>query len=235
MNEKLAVVTGGTKGIGRAIVEVFAKNNFSIATCARGEADLIQLKEAMGSTYQTKIHTFPADLAKREVIDEFLDFVGMIGKEIHVLINNTGVFVPGQIQDEEEGVLEKLMSTNIYSAYHITRGLMAKMKETPASHIFNICSTASITPYTSGASYCISKFALYGFSKVLREELKNDGVRVTSVLPGATLTPSWDGVEIPEGRIMEAKDIAESIWSAYSLSPQTVVEDILIRPQLGDL
>ena len=235
MSDKLAVVTGGTQGIGRAIVEIFIQNGFSVATCARNEEKLDLLKNEMEEKYEGKLHSFRADLSKKESVKEFLDFVRMIGKPIHVLVNNTGTFLPGQVQDEEEGLLEKLIETNLYSAYHVTRGLIPHLKKVKASSIFNICSTASITAYTNGGSYCISKFALYGFSKVLREEMKEHGVRVTSVLPGATMTPSWDGVDIPEGRIMEAKDIAESIWSAYQLSPQTVIEDLVVRPQLGDL
>jgi short-subunit dehydrogenase len=102
-------------------------------------------------------------------------------------------------------------------------------------HIFNLCSTASIMAYTNGGSYCISKFALYGLTKVLRAELREHDVRVTAVLPGATLTASWEGVNLPPERFMKSEDVAESIWSAYALSKHSVVEEILIRPQLGDL
>ena len=109
------------------------------------------------------------------------------------------------------------------------------MKKRKKGHIFNICSTASITAYTNGGSYCISKFAMYGMSKVLREELKADQIRVTSVMPGATFTASWEGVDLPEDRFMKPEDVAEMIFTTYQLSDRTVVEDLVIRPQLGDL
>jgi NADP-dependent 3-hydroxy acid dehydrogenase YdfG len=98
-----------------------------------------------------------------------------------------------------------------------------------------MCSTASITAYTNGGSYCISKFALYGLTKVLREELKPHHIKVTAILPGATLTTSWEGVNLPEERFMKPQDVAETIWSAYHLSPSAVIEEILMRPQLGDI
>jgi short-subunit dehydrogenase len=104
-----------------------------------------------------------------------------------------------------------------------------------SGHIFTICSTASITAYTAGGSYCISKFALLGFTKVLREETKLQGIKVTAILPGATLTPAWDGVELPESRFIPADDVASTIYSAYTMNPSTVLEEILIRPQLGDI
>ena len=90
-------------------------------------------------------------------------------------------------------------------------------------------------PYANGGSYCISKFALLGMSKVLREEMKEQNVRVTSILPGATLTASWEGVDLPEERFMKPGDIAESVWSAYQLSDRTVIEELVMRPQLGDI
>jgi short-subunit dehydrogenase len=98
-----------------------------------------------------------------------------------------------------------------------------------------MCSTASITAYTNGGSYCVSKFALYGLSKVLREELKPHGVKVTAILPGATYTASWEGVDLPPERFMKAEDVASAISNAYGMSPGAVAEEILIRPQLGDI
>jgi len=98
-----------------------------------------------------------------------------------------------------------------------------------------MCSIASITAYAHGGSYSVSKFGMLGFSKSLREELKPHGIRVISVLPGATFTRSWEGADVPEERMMPAEDIAELVWTACSLGPRTVVEEIVVRPHLGDL
>jgi len=89
--------------------------------------------------------------------------------------------------------------------------------------------------YSNGGSYAISKFAMLGFSKCLREELKKFRIRVTAVMPGATMTNSWAGSDLPDERFMPAEDIAETIFAAYSLSGRSVVEEIVIRPQLGDI
>ena len=109
------------------------------------------------------------------------------------------------------------------------------MKSSTKPHIFNMCSIASITAYPNGGSYGISKFALLGYTKVLRQELKEQNIKVTAIMPGATWSDSWAGVELPYERLMEAKDIAESVWAAYNLGKSAVVEEIVIRPQLGDL
>ncbi len=229
------VVTGGTKGIGRALVKLFATKNYEIITCARNENDLKQLKTEIELTSNTTIHIKSADLSKKSEVNAFSDFVLGITKEIKVIINNTGVFIPGSIQDEPEGNLELMMDTNLFSAYYLTRNLLPTMIAQKSGHIFSISSIAGITAYASGGSYSITKYAMQGFTKCLREEMKEKGIRVTAVLPGATLTASWEGVDLPESRFMKAEDVANSVWSAYSLSDSTVVEEIILRPQLGDI
>jgi short-subunit dehydrogenase len=92
-----------------------------------------------------------------------------------------------------------------------------------------------LNAYANGGAYSISKFALLGFSKNLREEMKPNGIKVTAVLPGATMSASWKGANIDPERIMVANDIATMVYAASQLSPQAVVEDIILRPQLGDL
>ncbi len=222
---KTIVVTGGTKGIGRAIVDKFAQEGFTVLTCARTEED----------NFPENVHFFKADMSKKSEVLAFADFVKGTVNQVDILVNNTGFFLPGQIHNEEEGTIEAMIETNLYSAYHLTRALVNEMITRKEGYIFNICSTASITAYTNGGSYCISKFAMLGMSKVLREELKPHYVRVTSILPGATLTNSWAGVELPAERFIAPEDIAQVVWTAYNLPDSTVLEEILLRPMLGDL
>jgi short-subunit dehydrogenase len=102
-------------------------------------------------------------------------------------------------------------------------------------HIFNICSIASQQAYANGGSYSISKFALLGFGKNLREELKPYNIKVTNVLPGAAYTDSWAASGIDENRLMAAADVANMVVAAAKLSPRACVEELVLRPQLGDL
>ncbi|MCY7351577.1 MAG: SDR family oxidoreductase [Cytophagaceae bacterium] len=232
----LIVVTGGTKGIGRAILERFAQGGFDGIVCARTDEALRQLETDFAEQFPAnRLQTFRADLAERAGIEALVGFVQNQNRPVDVLINNAGTFRPGQIHNEEEGTFEVVMATNIQSAYHLTRGLVGAMITRRQGYIVNICSTASITAYTNGGSYCISKYALLGLSRVLREELKTYGIKVTAVLPGATLTDSWAASDLPPERFMLPQDVAELVWTSYSLSPGAVVEEILMRPQLGDI
>lgn len=231
-----AIITGATKGLGRAIAESFAAEGLDLAVCARNAGDLLSMKQSFDRQFpDVRLLTFQADLSNKNETLAFANYVINNWGRMDVLVNNAGVFLPGEIHKEEDGILETLIETNLYSAYHLTRAVLPAMLPYASGHIFNMCSVASIIAYPNGGSYSISKFALLGFSKVLREELKDKGIRVTSILPGATWSDSWKGADLPLDRLMQASDIANAIVSAWKMSPSAVVEEIIIRPQLGDL
>lgn len=230
------VVTGGTKGIGRAIAERFAAEGNRIIVCARTQHELDSMQQHFKDNLPTAtLAAFKVDMSSKEETIAFGQAIINAGYTPDVLINNAGYFLPGSVYNEDEGSLEKMIAANLYSAYHFTRVLLPKMIEAKKGHIFNICSIASLQAYANGGAYSISKFALLGFSKNLREEMKPLGIKVTAVLPGATMTASWEGADIDPTRIMEVNDIAQMVFAASKLSAQAVVEDIVLRPQLGDL
>lgn len=230
------IITGATKGIGRAVAEKFAQAGYHLAVNARTESDLQDFKKEFARKYPAvNVLTRATDMSKKDEVVAFADFVKKEWERVDILVNNAGKYIPGNIVDEVEDALKDMIAANLYSAYHLTRALLPMMLGQKNGHIFNMCSVASLKAYPGGGSYSISKYALLGFSKNLREELKDKGIRVTSVMPGATWSASWAGVELPEERLMQASDIAEAIWSAHRMSRSAVVEDIVLRPQEGDL
>ncbi len=229
------IITGASKGIGRAIAEQFAAEGHHLYLCGRNAQTLNDTVQDLQSNYpHASIHAMAVDMAVAAEAVQFGAWCLGFGVP-DIVINNAGQFIPGSIKDEKEGVLETMMQVNVYSAYHLTKALLPAMITAKKGHIFNICSIASLHAYANGGSYSISKFALFGFSKNLREELKPEGIKVTAVCPGATLSASWDGFEVDHNRIMEANDIAKMIYASTQLSPQAVVEDIVMRPLYGDL
>ncbi len=229
------IVTGSSKGIGKAIAEKFAEEGNTVLLCARNEAALAEAASNISGKYShASIKTFVADLSQKSDVLAFATWCLQQGTPM-VLVNNAGVYLPGNASNEPEGHLEKMMNTNLYSAYHLTQALLPSMMEEGNGHIFNICSIASLQAYQGGGSYSISKFAMNGFSQNLRLELKETGIKVTAVFPGAVLTDSWGDFDNSAKRIMEASDVASMVLAASKLSAQAVVEEIVLRPQLGDL
>jgi short-subunit dehydrogenase len=229
------IVTGASKGIGKAIAEIFAVNGHDLFLCSRNEVTLYKTMEELVTRFPgVNIRAKAFDLGQKAQAIAFGNWcLGMCVPDI--LVNNAGLFEPGNVHDEPDGTLERQLATNLLSAYHVTRTIIPAMTKKASGHIFNICSIASLAAYPNGGAYSISKFALYGFSKNLREEMRTRGIKVTAVHPGAVMTDSWAGFDNSSKRIMEAEDIAKMVFAASQLSVQACVEEILIRPQLGDL
>jgi short-subunit dehydrogenase len=229
------VITGASQGIGFAIAAAFANAGYTLCLCSKTKANMDTAGNSLASKYpNATIHFTHADLSKKEQCTQFAQWCLDKGTPA-ILVNNAGFFSPGNIEDESDDALEQQMAVNLYSAYHTTRALLPAMLKMGKGHVFNICSIASLNAYAQGGSYSISKFALLGFSKNLRLELKDKGIKVTAVCPGAVYTNSWSGSGVDPNRIMESEDIAKMIFAAAHLSPQAVVEDIVMRPQKGDL
>lgn len=234
-NALTVIITGASRGIGKEIATLFAQAGYRLLLTARDEKRLQQTVQSLATTYPASvIHGKAVDLSLPQEATAFGRWCLTYG-EPDILINNAGQFLPGSLAEEPAGQLEQQLAVNLGSAYHLTRALLPDMVQRGTGHIFTICSIASLQPYAQGGSYSISKYALHGFTKNLREELKPTGVKVTGVYPGAVLTDSWGDFDNSSGRIMEPSDIAKMIFQAAHLSPQACVEDIVIRPRLGDL
>lgn len=229
------VITGASKGIGRAIAEIFAANGHDLFLCSRGEVALYKTMEELMIKYPAvAIKAKPADLSVKEAAQAFGNWCLSIAVP-DVLINNAGLFEPGSVNNEPDGLLESQLSVNLYSAYHLTRTILPAMMKRKTGHIFNMCSIASLHAYKNGGAYSISKYAMHGFTKNLREEMKEYYIKVTGIFPGAVMSDSWGNYDNSSKRIMEASDIAQLVYAASQLSAQACVEDIVVRPQLGDL
>jgi short-subunit dehydrogenase len=231
-----AVITGASRGIGKALAKMFALHGYDLFLCSKTERPLLDTIEELKAGFpNVNVDGKALDIGQKEKAVLFGEWVLNNAGSVDVLINNAGNFIQGDVSDEPDGALEEMLNANLFSAYHTTRTLLPKMKAQKSGYIFNMCSIASLAAYPGGGAYGISKFALLGFTRNLRAELKEHGIKVTAVVPGAVYTDSWKGSGVMQERIMEADDVAKVIFTATQLSPQAVVEDIVLRPQLGDL
>jgi NAD(P)-dependent dehydrogenase (short-subunit alcohol dehydrogenase family) len=230
------VLSGSSRGIGRAIALRFAREGFHVAFYASTAENVSLLDEelkAANSNIRTLAIT--CDAADALAVQAFGRQVLAAFRHVDVLVNNAGNFTPHNVSDAAEGDFERIMAVNLHSHYHLTRTLLPGIVRTGSGYIFNMCSTASLSAYPAGNIYAISKHAMLGFSRALRQELRTDRIRVSSIMPGATFTDSWADAGLPEERFMPAEDVAELVWQAYALNPRTVLEDIVLRPLEGDV
>jgi short-subunit dehydrogenase len=229
------IITGASRGLGKAIAKIFAENENDLFITSVNELRLnTTAKELMNQYPGIKIMAKPYDLSKKEQAQAFGQWCLKNGSP-DILVNNAGNFAGANVYNEEDGALEEMIETNLYSAYHLTRVIVPAMIGKRGGHIFNMSSIAGLKAYPAGGSYSISKFALRGFSVNLRDELKPYNIKVTTVFPGAAYTGSWASSGIDKKRFMESEDVAKMIYAASQLSPQACVEDIILRPQLGDI
>ncbi len=231
----LIVITGASQGIGQAIAERFAQEpGARVALLARTGHRLEEVAERCRS-FGAEALVCPCDVTDDESVHVQVGRILEWGGAPRALVNNAGLFRPGRLVDTRAAEFRAQVAVNLTSAFVVTRAFLDSMIRQQGGHIFFMASVASLRGYAGGAAYCAAKHGLLGLARVVREELKSHGIRVTSLLPGPVRTPSWNGTDFPDERFMAAADIAESVVDVFRLGNRTVVEEVLLRPQLGDL
>lgn len=228
------LITGATKGIGKAIAFKMAENGYNLALCARNINDLTQLKEEINHQYPAvDVFIKATDCAIKEEVYAFADAATAKYKQIDVLVNNVGIFNMGFILDEEDDALENDMKTNLYSAYYLYKKLAPIMRTYKSGHIFNMCSVASTTSIVNAGSYCVTKAALLSLNNIMRDEMMAHHVKVTAILPGATLTNSWEGTSVSPDEFIKPEDVALAVDQIMKMSFGANVDQIVIKPTHG--
>ncbi len=232
---KTILITGSTKGIGNAIARKFAANNYNLILIARSDKDLQDQKKLLLEEYQINILCISADLSEKKQVQKIVDQLNENKIEPNIIVNNLGVYEPSTIFTEDDLLMEKMMNINYYSGYYLTKALLGTMLQRNEGHIFSICSVANISPVKEAFAYTISKYAVYGFIKTLRESLVQTDIKTTAIIPGSTLTASWDGTTVEAERFIMAEDVADTLFLAANLSKGACLEEIIIRPQHGQV
>ncbi|RYF87819.1 MAG: SDR family oxidoreductase, partial [Chitinophagaceae bacterium] len=147
-----------------------------------------------------------------------------------ILVNNAGIFLPGNIMSEDPINFEDQFSVNVQAAYTCVRHIGRLMAARGSGHIFNITSIAGMANNTTGGSYAVTKAAMLSLNNVTRQELSKHGVKVTAIVPGPTRTDSWEGTTLPESAFVRPDDIAEMLVSTLRMSKYANVDEIVIRP-----
>jgi len=236
MKTPVVLITGASQGIGEAIARVFAREvrGVRLALVARSEKNLQRVARACAKAGATA-EIFVCDVAEEAPVAAMSAAVERRFGSVDVLVNNAGKFGAAPFLTTSVEQFDRMIGANLRSAFLVTRALLPAMVLRGRGDVFFMSSIAGLAAYPGGAGYCAAKFGVTGLAKVLRAETKATGVRVCCVYPGATQSPSWDGSGVAGERMMPAADAARAFLDVYRLSRKTVVEEIVLRPQWGDL
>jgi NADP-dependent 3-hydroxy acid dehydrogenase YdfG len=232
----VVVVTGASQGIGAAIARAFAAAvpGVSLALVARSSANLARVARDC-TRLGAAAGVFPCDVSDEEAVGALEAAVSRRFGVADVLINNAGKYLGAPFLSTSVADFDRMLAANLRSLFLVTRAFAPAMVRRRRGDIFNMGSVAGLGPYPGSAAYAAAKFGVAGLSKAMRAEFKDKGVRVCCVHPGATVSPSWKGSGVPAARMMPAEDVASAFVALYRMRRRTVVEEVVLRPQLGDL
>ncbi len=228
------LITGASRGIGRAVAERIAQDCDTLFLVARDTEKMNALRDKILKKVDCDIHVITADLRDASSSDYLASSVEKITDHLDLVFLNAGIYEDGNAVDGASTALLTQMNVNLYSVMNNATVLLNLVEKSRLRRIVITGSTAGFEPYPGGAHYGITKWALRGYTQNLRRELMSRRISVTYLASGATDTDMWAGEDLPDGKLMTPSDHAELIATLLRLSPGTAVEEIVLRPILGD-
>lgn len=232
LTERVAAVTGGSTGIGRAVAEALGRAGCRVAICARTRDDLERAAEEMARE-GIEVLAVPADVSREEDVERFADRVrGELGPA-DVLVNNAGVGRFGRIDELSVQDYDDVFGANVRGVFLCSRAFVPEMVERGDGVVVNVASLAGKNAFAGGSVYAASKHAVMGMSKSMMLDLREHGVRVLTVCPGSVDTPFFDkqdAMDPDRDRIVHPGDVAELVVEAVRLSDRGTVSEVEIRP-----
>jgi len=233
--DKTALITGATKGMGLAIAEKLAEYGCNLVLSARNHESLETLKQRLEENHPGIIvQYFACDFADNEQLTGLIRWIEQQMPHLDILVNNVGIFRPVSLLNESDEDFNRQMQINYHTPHRLCRSVARNMCKNRKGHIFNISSIASRAPVSSAGTYTVTKYAIRGLTQVLRDEVRPHGVKVTEIIPGSTLTASWEGTTVAADQFILPTDIATAIVTCLQLSVGAHVDEIVIKPQYGN-
>ena len=226
LSGKVAVVTGGNRGIGRGISEALAREGVAVALTARdGAAATTAAREVGGGA-----RGYACDVRRHEQVGALFASVERDLGGIDVLVNNAGIGLFAPVADMSLDDWHAVIETNVNGVFYCTREAIPRMRKRGGGYIFNLSSLAGRNAFPSAGAYCASKYAVNGFSEVLFQEVREDGIRVTYLMPGSVATEFGRGAEAKAGWALQPEDVGEMVVDLLRTHPRAMHSRVEMRP-----
>ncbi len=232
----VACITGASRGIGYQIARHLAPLCAELVLAGKTEETISAAVGKLSGETGCRLHPVWGDLADgRSRAEAIARNVSAVVSHLDVLVLNAGYYVEGSLGSIPDGDFERNCQVNFLSSHYLVTALLPLLKRSSRARIVLIGSTAAYEAYPLVPTYGVAKWALRGYAINLRREMMAENIGVTFLSPGGTLTDMWEGTDLPEGRLLDPADIGKLVAALLSLSPQAVVEELIVRPMLGDM
>ncbi|HDL19255.1 MAG TPA: SDR family oxidoreductase [Bacteroidetes bacterium] len=235
MKKKVAVITGSTQGIGRAVAMALLQAGIRVVINSRDETNVRETVASL-ETFSSDVLGIPADIGQKHQVNDLVEQVCSRWGAIDILVNNAGIahFVP--VLETVESDWDEMIRINLKGTFLCSQAVLPAMIENKSGHIVNILSVAARKTFLNGGAYAASKAGALAFTNVLREEVRQYNICVTAILAGATSTPLWDNLsgDFAGEQMMPPETVARTVLAAVQNSAG-MIEEIVLRPLGGDL
>jgi 3-oxoacyl-[acyl-carrier protein] reductase len=229
LSDHVAIVTGGNRGIGKAIAARLAALGAGVAICGRDDQTLNATANELRAT-GARIHSQRADVTRTSDVDALIEQTEAALGPISILVNNAGMGLFGPVQDKSEQEWDIVMNTNLKSIFLVSRRVIPGMVQRKRGDIINISSLAGKNTFAGGGIYCASKWAVQGLSGCMAEDLRGHGIRVSTVCPGSVATEfSGRGPKDPS-KVLTPHDVAHAVAMIATQGPQSFLSEVHLRP-----
>jgi 3-oxoacyl-[acyl-carrier protein] reductase len=229
LSAAVALVTGGSRGIGRAIAQRLASLGASIAICGRNRAALADSADALAKS-GARVYSQVADVTKSSEIADLVGKTEAALGPITILVNNAGIGLFGPAHEKSEADWDRVHNTNLKSVFLVSRAVVPSMIRRGAGDIINISSLAGKNTFAGGGIYCASKWGVIGLSGCMAEDLRDQGIRVSVICPGSVGTEFSGRGPKDLSKVLSPGDVAHAVETIVTQSPRSFLSEIHLRP-----
>jgi NADP-dependent 3-hydroxy acid dehydrogenase YdfG len=234
--ERYALITGASSGIGAATALAFAQAGIHLALISRSETKLDTIAD-QASQFGVKAKVFPIDLADVAQVRSQIEAIATNLPTLDIVVNNAGMGYTGSLMDTSLADWQRVLDLNVTSVFQCIQGVLPKLRSQKRGLVINVASIAAHQAFPDWGAYCVSKFGLSALSKTLAAEERANGIRVTTISPGAVNSSLWDTetvqADFDRSAMLTPEIVAQAILQTVQLPDQAVVEELMLMPNAG--